>query len=374
MKKTVIIGCGYGGAVASWRLSVHNKSVKVTVIDKGKNFNFLPLLPDCLGRNIPARNLCYPIEKLSRIYGFDFINEEAVSLDLNNKKVLTSDHELDYDYLIIASGSETNFYGNEAIKRIAYKLDDALDAQNIKLNLERQRFDTYIIGGGGYTGVEIATNLKVHLNRAKQDKRIIIVERAPSILGPLPDWMKNYVYENLKQLNIEVLTNTVIGNIEERNIALSDGRVFNNSMLIWAAGVKTTDFLQKLNADKNPQGRIKVDEYLRLNGSCFVIGDASYFAFGNTFLRMAVQFAIAQASVAVYNIISSISGRKLRKYRPQDLGYIIPMANNRACGNVLGLNLKGALATLSHYLMSVYRAYGFKNKLAILGTLFSGGA
>jgi NADH dehydrogenase len=372
-KKVIIIGCGYGGVVSSWRLSPYKNKIEIIVIDKGKNFNFLPLLPDCLGRKIPVQNLCYPIQKLSSIYGFVFLNQEVLSLDLNNKKVVTSNQSLNYDYLIIASGSETNFYGNAEIKKYAYKLDDVFDAEKIKQTLENEEFDSYLIGGGGYTGIEVATNLRVHLNKSRKSNRIVVVERAPSILGPLPDWMKEYVNNNLKDLNIEVLTNTVIEKIAGRDIFLSGARHFASSMLIWAAGVKTADFLQKLSAEKNQQGRIKVDEYLRLNDSCFVIGDASYFSYRGSFLRMAVQFAIAQASLAVYNMINSISGKKLYKYKPFDLGYIIPMANNLSCGNILGFNMSGFTSTLLHYFMSVYRSYGFKNKLGIIGTLTKGG-
>jgi NADH dehydrogenase len=127
MKRVLIIGCGYGGVVSAWRLSCHRNKFEVTVIDKGKNFNFLPLLPDTIGRRMNPHNLMYPIERLSSIYKFDFVNEEVKSLDLARNLVTTSRKNINYAYLIIASGSETNFYGNEQIKKYAYKLDDAED-------------------------------------------------------------------------------------------------------------------------------------------------------------------------------------------------------------------------------------------------------
>ncbi len=199
------------------------------------------------------------------------------------------------------------------------------------------------------------------------------MERAPSILGPLPPWMKDYVRENLDQLHIEVLTDTVIEKIEEGGFTISSGQHFPNAMLIWAAGVKTADFLQNLNCEKNPQGRVKVDVHLRLMENCFVIGDASYFQHQNLYLRMAVQFAIAQGRLATLNIIRDISGQPLRPFFPKDLGYLIPMANNRCCGNVLGRDMKGKSVMALHYLMSVTRAYGFRNKWGILKTLITGG-
>jgi NADH dehydrogenase len=374
MKKVLIIGCGYGGVVSAWRLSQHRNKVETTVIDRGKNFNFLPLLPDSLGRKLPVQALSYPIERLASIFKFHFINSEAQSLNLEKREVITSQGPIAYDYLIIASGSETNFYGDEMLKKYAYKLDDAMDAEKLKKAIEGGGFDSYIIGGGGYTGIEVATNLRVHLNRVRKNNRIIIVERAPVILGPLPEWMKEYVLGNLKLLTIEVLTNTVIEKIEERKVIISGEGEFKNAMLIWAAGVKTADFLQNLGVAKNRQGRLEVDEYLRINNSCFAIGDASYFSYKGNFLRMAVQFAIAQGSLAVFNIIKTISGGKLIKYKPLDLGYIIPMANNRSCGNVLGIDMKGFSATACHYIMSLYRTYGFKNKSGMIKALIKGGA
>ena len=371
MKKVVIIGCGYGGICAAWRLSAGRDKMSITVIDRSESFNFLPLLPDCLGRMLDPRSLAYPIKKLSAIYGFDFVKDEAVSLDLAGKKVITSAGAYDYDYLIIASGSETNFYGNKVIEERAFRLDNARDARKICLALSERDYDSYLICGGGYTGVEIATNLRIYLDRRKINKRIIIIERSDSILGPLPAWMKEYALGNLKDLGIEVLLKCSVETVEGSAVRISGDKVLEDCMLIWSAGVKTSGFLQDLSCEKNPQGRVKVDEYLRLDESCFVVGDASYFTHKGAYLRMAVQFAIAQGSLAAVNIMRSSAGMPLQKYRPVDLGYIIPMANNRSCGNILGLDMKGLAPTLLHYCMSVYRAYGVRNKLSIAGTLLN---
>ena len=168
---------------------------------------------------------------------------------------------------------------------------------------------------------------------------------------------------------MDIFVNTALERIEAGRAYLSNGEAFNNAFVIWAAGVKTADFIQVLLAEKNPQGRLKVDDYLRLNDTCFVVGDVSYFSYKNTFLRMAVQFAIAQGRLSASNIINSIRGLKLAQYKPRDLGYIIPMANNRSCGVILGLDLKGLLPTVFHFIMCMYRLRGFRNRLGVLGGL-----
>jgi len=373
-KKIIVIGCGFAGVFAAKKLCSFGKAVEVTVVDKKGTFDFLPMLPDVISRDIDPGYLAYPISELSRGLGFDFINEEVRSVDLENNTVSCSQRSLGYDYLIICSGSQTNFYGNNEIQANAHKLDDVKDAGVIYKRLGRDDFDTLLVTGGGYTGVEIATAAKVYLRKRLIKKRIILVERAPSILGQLPEWMKRYAVKNLKDLGIDILVNTAIEKADGDTVSLSSKESFGNAMLIWAAGVRTADFVQKINAEKNPQGRIKVDEFLRLRDNCFVAGDCANVLHKKAFLRMAVQFSIYQALSAAENIIRNIKGKGLLKYKPIDLGFIVPMANNNSCGNILGMKVTGGPATLLHFCMCIYRSLGLKNKLGVIKDLLQGGA
>jgi NADH dehydrogenase len=204
-------------------------------------------------------------------------------------------------------------------------------------------------------------------------KKIIMVERAPVILGPLPDWMKDYALKNLNGMGIEVLTNTIIEEIGQDHLSVSGGRIFKNPFLIWVPGVRCANFIQKLDLPKNPQGRIAVDEYLQAAPGCFCAGDAAFFGDKTNFLRMAVQFALTQGDLAAGNIIRSIKNKPLKKYRPIDLGYIIPMANNFSCGRVLGLNISGRAATFLHFIMCIFRSVGWKNRWGLISNLLRGG-
>jgi NADH dehydrogenase len=374
MKKVIIIGAGFAGITALKKLSSYKgkEGLEVTLINDKEKASFLPLLPDCLGRNINPEHLSFDLTGIISKRNFNFVKDKVIALDLEKKEVKTSSLSLSFDYLVISSGTETNFYGNNEIRDASFKLDDAQDAMLIRKALDEKDFSSYMISGAGYTGIEVATNLSVYLRKNKKAKRLVIVERAPSILGPLPQWMKDYVIDNLKRLNIEVLVNTSIEKIEAGAIQLSDSKVFENSMLIWASGVRTADFIQNLKLEKNAQGRIKTDEYLRINDFCFAAGDTAYFSHKSNFLRMAVQFAIMEGNAAALNVIKSIEGGKLVKYTPVDLGYIVPMANNRACGVTLGVNMKGFLPIILHYAMCIYRAYTLRNKLDIIKDLFVG--
>lgn len=372
-KKIIIIGCGFAGLFASRQFLRLKAKAEITVIDKKETFDFLPLLPDLIGRDIDPELLTCPIRLLSERLGFDFINEEALSIDTENNTVRTKARKLDYDYLLCASGSETNFYGKDEIRRYAFKLDDAGGARAIIRALKNKDFSSFVISGGGYTGVEAAANLKVYLSRRNINKKVIIVEKEASILSVLPQWIRAFAADNLKRMGIECLTNTVVDEVREETLSLSSGKAIKDSMLIWTAGVRTADFIQGLSAEKNAQGRIKVDEYLRLKENCFAAGDAAYFPHKGVPLRMAVHFAIYGGLSAARNIMKSIEGKPPIEFRPFDLGYIVPMANNRSCGRVLGFNVRGRLATALHFTMCVYRSYGLKHKLGIIRDLLTGG-
>jgi len=373
MKRILIIGGGFAGLSTARRLCGLGVDVEIILLDKKQHTDFLPMLPDCLGRDIRPDFLTFGIGDIAKKYGFQFINEEVISIELKENRIFTAKSELNYDYLVIACGSQTNFYGNENIRKCAYKLDDTGDAKKIIEALKEQEFNHHIIAGGGYTGIEVATNLRRFLINNKRQGKITIIERANSILGPLPEWMKVYVLDNLKILNIDVFTNSAIEKIEGRSVFLSAGRTFDNAMVIWTAGVKTPEFIKNLKEERSPQGRLRVDGYLRLKDNCFAAGDAAYFSYKNNYLRMAVYFALTQGECVAVNITRSIKGKRLIKYRTVDLGYIIPMANNKACGKILGLDFKGIIPVFMHYLMCIYRLYVVKNKFEITKNLMKGG-
>jgi len=374
MYKIIIIGAGFAGLSAANRLSKCNLDLEVTLFDKKEFSDFLPLVPDVIGRKLNPEFLACKVGDLLKKQKVSFIKEEVISVDLESKQVITSNSSYVYDFLLIASGSQTNFFGNQNAQDYAYALNSVNDVKNISEAFQANDFDNFIICGGGYTGIEAASNLWRHCKKKGITGKIVIVERAPDILGPLPDWMKIYVRNNLKSLGVEILVNSVIESIKEHRVVVFRNRIFEKAMLIWVPGVRTADFIQKLAIGKNPQGRIIVDEYLRFKENCFCAGDSALFTKENNFLRMAIQFAIVEGDQAADNIIRLIKKFPLKKFIPLDLGYIIPMANNNSCGRVFGFNLKGFLPTLLHFTMCIYRSNGLRNKAGLIGDLIKGGA
>ncbi len=369
MHKIIIIGAGFAGLSAAGRLAKRNLGLEVLIFDKKASTDFLPLIPDAIGRKLNPEFLACDIKYLLRKQNFNFIQQEVISVDLQSRQVFTSSSSYNYDFLVIAGGSQTNFFGNQDAQNYAYALNSVNDVKVIINAFQGNKFENFIICGGGYTGIEAATNLWLLFRKNGFVGKVVIVERAPEILGPLPFWMKAYVRDNLKELGIEVLANSVVENIQSDRVGVSGGRVFERAMLIWVPGVRTADFIQKLAVEKNPQGRIVVDEYLSFRQDCFCAGDVAFFAKENNPLRMAVQFSIAEGAQTADNIIRSIKKLPFKKFRPRDLGFVIPMANNKSCGSVFGLNLKGFLPTLLHFVMCIYRSPGLRNKMGLINNL-----
>ncbi|MFC1594156.1 NAD(P)/FAD-dependent oxidoreductase [Candidatus Omnitrophota bacterium] len=369
MKRIVVIGGGFAGLSALHGLARIKKQAEIVLIDHKQTFDFLPMLPDIVGRGIRPEFLTNDLNRFSQKFWFQFINEHVEQIDTAQKSIRTVNQTIPYDYVVIASGSETNFYGDTAVEKNAYTLDSVADAEKILAAVGTGAHETIVVGGGGYTGIEIATNGWKYCQKKKLDKKVVIVERAPSVLGPLPEWMKRYCLNNLQKLGIDVFTDCVIERIDQETISLSNGKNFPKAMLIWSAGVKTADFVINLEAEKTRQGRISVDEFLRITDSCFIAGDTANFIFKDAPIRMGIQFAIAQGGLVAANIIRSIAGKPLKRYAPVDLGYIIPMANNFSCGNIFGMNLAGKVPTMLHYVMCMYRSFGLRNKSGMLKDL-----
>ncbi|MFC1514852.1 NAD(P)/FAD-dependent oxidoreductase [Candidatus Omnitrophota bacterium] len=369
MKKVAIIGGGFAGLSALAKLSRVRREVAVTLFDQKPAFDFLPALPDVIGERIPPEFLSFGLAGVCAGMGAEFINDQVTGIDLSQKSVRSVSGSYEYDYLVIASGTKADFYGNSDLEKQAYRLDSIDDARMILGQLKTERYDTFIIAGGGYTGIEIATNIRRFYSRRRASRRVIIVERSGSILGPLPSWMKEYTSRNLRDLDIEVLAGTTVEKAANDSVALSGGQSFEKAMLIWAAGVKTGSHISDLAVEKNRQGRLGVDKYLRIDKNTFAVGDAGQVIYEDIPLRMSIQFALTQGRSAGANLLRCISNKELRAYIPVDLGYIVPMANNASCGLALGFPVKGIAGMGLHYFFCVFRSRGFRNRWGIIKSL-----
>jgi len=300
VKRVAIIGGGFAGVAAAKALA-GDKNIQVTLFDKKKTFDFLPMLPDAIGRGIKPQFLGYPITKLAEKFSFRFVSDRVEALDPVKNLITLSQGEFVYDYCIIASGAESDFYGNTQAKTYGYTLDSVYDAVKLLNVLARDESDTYVVSGGGYTGVETAAAISAYFKKKSKQRQVIIVEKAPSILGPLPGWMKLSIEESLRKSGVRIITSQAVEGVTPESVTCG-GNVFDNAVLIWVAGVRAAGYLDNLNVGKCPKGRLKAGDDLRISDNCFVAGDSACFLHKGELLRMAVQFSINQGRVCAGNI------------------------------------------------------------------------
>ncbi|NLE00924.1 MAG: FAD-dependent oxidoreductase [Fibrobacter sp.] len=364
--RVTIIGGGFAGLSAAKVLSSRRDLVEITLIDQNENMQFRPLLPDIVSKNVKINDILYSYSKLKEKYGFTFYHEPVRALNFNQNQINVSEQNLDYDYLIIAAGSQSAPLPVENLKHSTLKFNTAYDANIIRDLVFQGKYERIIICGGGYTGVELASNIQKAILKSNSKTETIVVEMTNSLVGTLPVWMQRYIKKNLEKMGIIVQLSSKIETINSKTVILSTGQKYENALCIWTTGLVSASITSNLNIEKGPKGRIMVDSALMFRENCFAAGDISCLKNLKYNPRLSVQAAVDQGRICGKNILQSITGSSLFKYSPRDPCFIIPTADGNSCGEVLGFPVKGKIASLLHYIISTYRSYGFANKINIL--------
>ncbi|MBF0484136.1 MAG: FAD-dependent oxidoreductase [Candidatus Omnitrophica bacterium] len=364
----IVIGGGFGGLSAVRKLRANRVRVKIILIDKKNTFDFLPALPDVISRRISSQFVQADLFKICKHLKCEFFQDEVIEISPESKQVQTSKNNFLFDYLVIASGSETNFYGNSGIKNTCVRLDSALDAVNISEKIASEQYNSVMVVGGGYTGVEVSSQVCEYFRKKGLNKKVFFLIRGNEPFQFLSPDQRVYARNNLEKTGVIILLNTQINNIIGNHTELNDGRIIDNVLVIWTAGVTPSFFIHKLNAAKDEQGRIKVAQDMSFAPQCFAVGDAAAFDVNGKSLRMAVHFAESGGRIAAENIINAIKGKPFKNHLPKDLGFVLPMANGFGCGIIFGCALAGRIPVFCHYVLCVFKSYGV-NKWGILKDL-----
>jgi NADH dehydrogenase len=380
-KNIIIAGGGFAGITALEYLSKNRKRLpegtEILLIDKKKTSDFLPLIPDVLAGWLSPSNVSFDLSDFCEKKKCKHIQGNITKIDASNKAIYVNGYPVDYEYLLIATGGETNFFGNKIAEQNCFRMNSLNDVIRVKQAISEKAKTVeqvnLVVIGGGYTGLEAAFNSHFYMKRNKIKGKITIVEKMPDIMMMVPAWMRSHIRKQIEKQKMELLVNTSLISYENDNILLDSGRSFNNAICIWTAGVKTAAYLESYDAGKI-KTRIKTDEYLKVpeskNPNIFFAGDTAAFVDTKSGqpLRMAIIFAIGQGKIAAINIIRSVNKEPLQKFKPSDPGFIVPLVYADAPGIVFGKRVKGFLGYSMHYFMSIYRSY-FPKKIGIIKDL-----
>lgn len=369
--RIIIVGAGFAGLAAARALGPltrEREDVTVKLFDALPYTTMVPSLPDLAGGRYPARYLAERIDSLIPA-SLAFHHERVTGVNLDTKSVTTANDTYAYDYLVLAVGSVTNFFGFEQHLEAVHQLDVLDDATRIRrdfdIYMHQARQPVAIVAGGGYTGLELACNLRFAGRRFTPRPRVCVVELKDRILPFMPEWVRNYMRRQAERHGIELYTGTSVDTFDGKSVRLSNGDTFDHVFLGWATGTRSS--LDRIDGKQGriKDGRLKVDARLAVPPypDAFAAGDAAAIEQDGGVLRKAVNFSRDSGRHAGLNIVRSIQDRPLRRFRPVDLGWVIPFCDVGVGRLFSTYNVRGRLPLSLHYTMCGLRNYNARNRI-----------
>jgi NADH dehydrogenase len=389
--QVVIIGGGFGGLEVAKQLA--DKPVDVLMLDKHNYHTFQPLLYQVATGSLESESIAFSLRKnFSGQKNFRFRIAEVDGVNLEKNTIDTDLGEVAYDYLVIATGSTTNFFGNKEIEKFAMPMKSIPEALNLRYlilqNLEeaslkttkeeREPLLTFVLVGAGPTGVELAgalAELRNHIlgrdypELIKEHMKVYLVDFLPKVLGPFSDQGSAAAKKFLTDMGVEVLLNVKVESYDGEVIKFEGGKTIRTKNVIWSAGVMGV-VPAGINKDAIERGnRISVDSVSRLKGSSnvFAIGDvAAMITAENPKGDPGVaQVAIQQGKLAGKNIMHLIKGEPTEPFKYNDKGSLATIGRNKAIADLGKLKFQGFFAWLIWMFVHLISLLGFRNKVIV---------
>jgi NADH dehydrogenase len=391
----VVLGAGFGGL--EFCKHFRRPNARITLVDRTNHHLFQPLLYQVATAGLSATEIAQPVRAIfSDRPDVTVLLDKVVDFDLANKKVLLEENKLDYDYLVLALGSCTGYFGHPEWEQFApglKTLDDALrirsrvllgfeKAENEKEASQREKLLTIVIVGGGPTGVELAgafaeltrTVLRRDFRRIDPSQaKIILIEGAPNVLSFLPPDLAQSATRQLEQLGAHVRTSVRVKDIRDGEVELENGEIIRAGTILWTAGVSAVPLTKKLGVELDKAGRVKVNPDLSVPGlpGVFAIGDMAILLQENGKPVPGVSPAAMQEGRHVATIVEDEidlgPGRSPRPpFKYWDKGTMATIGRSKAVAEVGRFKFSGLLAWLTWLFVHLIFLVGFRNKIAVL--------
>lgn len=372
----VIVGAGFGGMYTARNLERHvaRGLIDVTVINRTNYFLFTPLLHEVATGGLAARNVTEPLREIFHTSGIRVYQGDVTAINTDRKAVMVGGTEISYDYLVVSTGAETNYYNIPGAAEYTLPIKTLPDAVRLRERIidtfewallannatDKQTMLSFVVVGGGPTGVETVAELQEFAHEiteryygktkciSPEDLKITLVSTDKEILKQFNLAIRHAATKRLESKGIILKLGTAVTGVSPQMIQFADGTSLSANIIVWAAGVKAVVPPFEPAPTLIAGGRLPADEFLRLaqSDSVFVLGDSGTTAVSDTKppIPMLAQVAVKQADLVAYNIMASITGKKLESFSLHLSGSLVSLGQWFAAGDLASITIYGRFA------------------------------
>jgi len=394
MPRVVILGAGFAGVQAAVELeglvaAPGSRGLEVLLVGENNYFLFTPLLPQIASSYTNPRHIVQPVRDVRGRRRFRFRRDTVRSLDLAQRRVQLAGGALDYDFLVLALGSRTDYFnvrGAREHTRDFKSLQDAVELREAVIDLcehadhtaepaVRQRLLTFVVVGGGYTGVELIAELQDFLfgyvarhyrGIRREEIGLVLLEAMPEILRGLHADLVRHARRRLRAEGIAVRTGARVTCCFPGGVEINGSETLAAETVIWCAGVRAHELVESLPCEHDRRGRALVNGHLQLESfpEVFIVGDSAAPATAPEAPQVG-PVAIAQGRVAGRNVAHLLRGEPLENYRYEQQGMLISLGMNHAVVSLAGLRFGGYFAWLLWNAVHLYKLVGLKKQVQV---------
>jgi NADH dehydrogenase len=394
MKRVVVVGAGFGGLEAVTeldRMFRHDPDVEVLLVSDQNYLLFTPLLPQIASSYTDPRHIVQSVREIRGGRNFRFRREGVRSVDVTNHRLVTDSASIDYHALILAPGARTEYFNIPGARECAWdykSLQQAVELRDHIIDLcehadhtedpaARRPMLTFVVVGGGYTGIELVTEIhdflfryvaRVYRGINADEIHLIVLEAAPDVLRGIGPKLEGHARRRLQGSGIELRTSTRVTRVFQGSVEINRKETLAAGTVIWTAGVRASELIESLPGPHDRIGRAAVNAHLQLENhpEVFVVGDSAAAVNAPEAPRVA-PVAMAQGSIAARNVGHLWRSEPFEVYEYASKGMLVTLGTNYAVVTIAGIEFSGYFAWLFWNAVHLYKLVGMKKQVQVAG-------
>ena len=394
MKRVVVVGAGFGGLEAVTeldRMFRHDPDVEVLLVSDQNYLLFTPLLPQIASSYTDPRHIVQSVREIRGGRKFRFRREGVRSVDVTNHRLVTDSASIDYHALILAPGARTEYFNipgacecawdykslQQAVELRDHIIDLCEHADHTEDPAALRSMLTFVVVGGGYTGIELVTEIhdflfryvaRVYRGINADEIHLIVLEAAPDVLRGIGPKLEGHARRRLQGSGIELRTSTRVTRVFQGSVEINGKETLAAGTVIWTAGVRASELIESLPGPHDRIGRAAVNAHLQLENhpEVFVVGDSAAAVNAPEAPRVA-PVAMEQGSIAARNVGHLWRSEALESYEYASKGMLVTLGTNYAVVTIAGIEFSGYFAWLFWNAVHLYKLVGLKKQVQVAG-------